>query len=70
MDHLDNGTQCKWFYPPRQPAPRGVKMNLLTIGNQSVVGSWTDDGSVKAWHPLLKRDKDYEREMGYLTEAF
>lgn len=48
------------------PAPKGIDLTLLTIGNKQVTGHWTDDGRYKAWAPLLKRDKVRERELGYL----
>jgi hypothetical protein len=46
------------------PAPRGVKLTLLTIGKIQVTGVWTDDGSYIAWAPLLKRDKLVEDALG------
>ena len=48
------------------PAPRGVKLTLLTKGNIQVTGEWTE-GAYKAWAPLLKRDKELERKLGILT---
>lgn len=66
MKHFDEGTTCQWRYPKRDPAPKGVKVNLLTIGNHSVVGVWHKDGGFKAWHPLLKRDKEYEEANGLM----
>jgi hypothetical protein len=48
------------------PAPRGVKLTLLTIGNIQVTGQWDDSGAYKAWAPLLKRDKELERQLGLL----
>lgn len=53
-------------YNYRDPAPRGVKLTLLTIGNVQVTGEWSDDGGYKAWAPLLKRDKELERKLGIL----
>ncbi len=61
--HLDSYTP-EWEY--KKPAPRGVKLSLLTIGNQQVTGDWSADGRYKAWAPLIKRNKDIERELGYL----
>ena len=61
--HLD-ASQPEWEYI--KPAPRGVKLTLLTLGNQQVIGEWRDDGGYKAWAPLLKRCKETERRLGYL----
>lgn len=46
------------------PAPRGVKLTLLTIGKVQVVGEWSDIGGYIAWAPLLKRDKELEERLG------
>lgn len=45
------------------PAPRGVKLTLLTTGKVQVVGEWRD-GMYIAWAPLLKRDKALEERLG------
>lgn len=65
MSTIDSD-QIFWRYPSVHGLPpRGVKMSLLTMGNQQVVGDWSDIG-YKAWAPLIKRDKDIERTLGYL----
>ena len=51
-----------WRYT--EPAPRGVKLTLLTRGNVQVTGDWTDNGGYKAWSPLIRRDKQLERQLG------
>ena len=48
------------------PAPKGVKLTLLTVGNVQVTGEWME-GAFKAWAPLLRRDKELERKLGILT---
>lgn len=47
------------------PAPKGVKLTLLTLGNIQVTGVWSKN-LYKAWAPLLKRDKQMEKELGIL----
>lgn len=51
-----------WRYV--EPAPKGVKLTLLTIGNVQVTGEWVDNAGYKAWSPLLRRDKKLEIELG------
>lgn len=46
------------------PAPRGVKLTLLTAGKIQVTGEWADSGMYIAWAPLLKRDKALEERLG------
>jgi hypothetical protein len=53
-----------WHYT--EPAPRGVKLTLLTIGNIQVTGEWADNMKYKAWAPLLRRNKQLEKELGIL----
>jgi hypothetical protein len=48
------------------PAPKGVKLTLLTKGKVQVTGEWVEGGAFIAWAPLLKRDKQLEEEMGLL----
>ena len=52
------------FYRYTEPAPRGVKLTLLTVGNVQVTGEWSDRGGYKAWAPLIKRDKEQEKALG------
>ena len=52
-------------YNYTDPAPRGVKLTLLTLGNIQVTGYW-EPSMYKAWAPLLKRDKQKEKELGIL----
>jgi hypothetical protein len=53
-----------WRYT--EPAPRGVKLALLTIGKIQVTGEWMDGCGYIAWSPLIRRNKDIERQLGYL----
>lgn len=39
---------------PRNPPPRGTKIQLLNCTGTSVQGDWRDDGGFIGWHPLLK----------------
>lgn len=64
--HLDTDV-VKYYYPPLDPKPGGgEKVALLTIGNQQVIGQWDDNGGYKGWAKLTGRDKDKERQLGYL----
>jgi hypothetical protein len=58
------GPPSGWEY--LLPAPRGVKITLLTIGNMQVTGVW-QAGMYKAWCLLIERDKELERKLGYIT---
>lgn len=53
----------EWRY---EEAPRGVKVQLLTLGDVAVYGEWK--GSLgeffKAWHPVPRRNKKKEAELG------
>lgn len=55
--------EAGWRY--LEPAPRGTTILLLTTGNSLCKGQW--DGRpwqyYKAWSPLLKRDKELEKEL-------
>lgn len=42
------------------PAPRGVKLQILTTGGIAVLGEWKDDTNFMAWAPLIKRNKEKE----------
>ena len=53
-------------YNYTDPAPRGVKLTLLTKGKIQVTGEWVDGGGYIAWAPLLRRDKQLEKELGIL----
>lgn len=51
-----------WRY---DPAPRGVKVYLLTKGGVAIApGQWRDGMGLIAWHPVFKRDKAKEVELG------
>ncbi len=39
---------------PRNPPPRGTKIQLLNATGTSIQGDWRDDGGFVGWHPLLK----------------
>ena len=58
--------QPEWEY--RKPPPTGKKLHLLTVGKTEVIGQMV--GALGkhyiAWAPLLKRDRETERDMGYL----
>lgn len=63
-----------------EPAPLNTKIQLLTFDNQCVVGVWKGPpldgvpatpgtrpvGSFKAWAGLPERDKEVERQLGWL----
>ncbi len=59
--------EAKWQYfgyPGHKPPPMGTKIHMLTKGKISVDGVWKMDGSVIAWAPLIKRDKEIEAFLG------
>lgn len=41
------------------------KVILLTTGGTAIVGPWKDGHGVIGWHPLPKRNKQLEKELGY-----
>jgi hypothetical protein len=51
-----------WRYGP--PPDASAKVLLLTTGRIVIVGKWGDGLGVIAWHPLPKRDKKLEEELG------
>lgn len=53
-----------WLYPQQIPPPRGAKLFLLTQGGVATTGTWVDDGSFIAYHPIFRRDREYERSIG------
>lgn len=55
VDHDDY-----WLY---KDPPRGSKVFLLTRGGIATTGLWMD-GAFIAWHPLFKRDKVIEEQLG------
>lgn len=55
------GDSSFWRYAV--PAPKGIKLSLLTKGGVQVVGVWEDDLYV-AWAPLIKRNKESEKRLG------
>lgn len=66
----EDGSETEYFYPPLDPAPLvGSKVCMLTDGNQQIVGSWPKDHraqGIKGWARLTSRNKDKERQLGYL----
>jgi hypothetical protein len=61
QDRLNARMQWRYEVAPH----RGAKVQLLTIGGMSVVGTWYGElgEAFLAWAPLLKRDKAREREI-------
>lgn len=43
--------------------PGGAKVNLLTIGNVMVQGTWDDSGRYLGWAPLHKRNRQKEEKV-------
>jgi hypothetical protein len=45
---------------------------MLTDGNMQIVGAWPKDfraAGIKGWAHLITRNKDKERQLGYLTDG-
>lgn len=59
-DHLSG--EVYWRYT--EPAPRGVKLALLTKGKTQTTGVWHDEHGYIAWSLLIPRDKQLETELG------
>lgn len=44
------------------PPDNEKKLILLTTGRVAIVGRWGDGHGVIGWHPLPKRDKQFEED--------
>ena len=51
------------FWRYEEPAPRGVKLLLLTSGGVAVIGEWSTNSNLVAWSPLPRRDKAKEHAL-------
>ena len=61
--------EAEWHYhldPKAPPAPKGCKVQLLTEGRIAIYGEHKPGDGTIAWSPLIKRNKDLERELGLL----
>lgn len=61
----------RFRYLPTEQPPLNHKLLLLTKDNVLVVGAWKglplgENKTYKAWASLPKRNKDLEKELGYL----
>ena len=70
MKHFDEDVPHLRYLPEDQP-PLNTKIMLLTKDNQLVIGVWKgaplgENKTYKAWSGLPRRDKDLERQMGYI----
>lgn len=52
----------RFIYSP--PPNVNKKVILLTTGKVAIIGPWKDGVGVIAWHPLPKRDKQFEKDKG------
>lgn len=61
----DNSSHWRYEKCPRL----GAKVLLLTVGDTLTEGHWRGEVGefFKAWHPVPKRDKKRESELGLLT---
>lgn len=57
-----------WASHPAPPG--GVKLQLLTKGGVTVLGTWSDNAGFIAWAPLLQRNKALEEAMAQGKTAF
>lgn len=60
--HVSSPTP-QWYYKgwaDHPQPPTGVKLQLLTEGGVTVLGTWSDNGNFIAWAPLLQRNKEIE----------
>lgn len=57
---------CDNVYWRYEPAPKGVKCQLLSKGRTVMLGPATGKFGVEyiAWAPFAKRDKKLEKELG------
>lgn len=62
VDQAHSG-QAYWRYD--EPAPKGVKILLLTVGAVAVIGVWEGEPGEHfiAWSPLPKRNKEKETAL-------
>lgn len=58
--HIADSTP-RWHHPDDTPAPRGVKLQLLTPGGISVTGHWEDWAVL--WAPLLKVPRELKERI-------
>ena len=58
----------EWRY---EEAPRGVKVQLLTIGDIAVYGEWKGKLGefYKGWHPVPRRNKKKEEALDRLKPS-
>lgn len=56
-----------WRY---EPAPRGIKCDLLSIGGCKIPGPATGEWGVEyiAWMPLARRNREIERQLGFAPQ--
>lgn len=47
-------SEVQWYDPATHPAPKGVKLRVMTEGGLECDAFWRDDSGFLAWHPLLK----------------
>lgn len=52
--------EIRFIYSP--PPNVNKKVILLTTGKVAIIGPWGTGHGVIAWHPLPKRDKQFEQE--------
>lgn len=55
--------EVEWTYPQEQEPPRGVKLNILTVGGIAIQGQWDYSVGFVAWQYMFKRNKDKEAEF-------
>lgn len=53
------------YFRYEEPAHKGKKCLLLTVGGVLVVGSWSGElgEHYLAWSPMMKRDKEKEEQI-------
>jgi hypothetical protein len=55
--------KVEWIYPHELSPPKGVKLNLLTLGFVATIGNWEDEAGFIAWQYLFKRNRKKEEEF-------
>ena len=46
-----------WRDPAIDAPPRGVKLLILTTGEVTVIGDWSEKSNYRAWSPMPKKRK-------------
>lgn len=62
MDNIEPITSSETLFLYGPPPDVNKKVILLTTGRVAIIGPWGTGVGVIAWHPLPKRDKQFEED--------